>query len=113
MSLKKKEDVVDLPFRDFPGYLLRVVSNQSMAELGDLTKRIDLTVVEATALILIQRNEGCPQRFISQSLNIASANLTPMLSRLERKGMINRRPLDGRIWFLGFRNIYKVALWRH
>jgi len=86
----------DLPFHNFPGYLLRIASHSNMTELGERIKVFDVTVVEATALIIIWKNEGCLQRFVAQSLNIASANLTPLLSRLEKKGFIKREPIDGR-----------------
>lgn len=86
----------DVPFAPFSGYQLRLASNTMMHELGEILRQHSLTVVEATVLLFVARNEGCLQRLLGGKLNIASANLTPMLSKLEKRQFIRREPIDGR-----------------
>lgn len=85
-----------LPFDNFPGYALRIAANAAMSELTSVLAKFDLKLTEATVLILIEANAGCRQSQIGRALNIVSANMTPLISRLEDRKLVRREPVDGR-----------------
>lgn len=87
---------LELPFSNFPGFCLRVSSSRTMAELTEILSHHDIRIVEATLLILIWRNPGCLQRAAGDALNIASANLTPIIHGLSKKGWVRKQRIDGR-----------------
>lgn len=92
---KQTKIVVD-PLRQFPGYLLRRVSTGLMAELSGELDALDLRPTEASILIIIESGPGATQSEIGRVLNIQRANMTPLASRLEERGLICRRQVDGR-----------------
>lgn len=85
-----------IPFENFPGYHLRMASNSAMTKLTSLLAEFNIKVVEITVLGLVSANPECKQNQIGKTLNIASANMTPLITRLENRGLISRKPLDGR-----------------
>jgi DNA-binding MarR family transcriptional regulator len=84
------------PLRDLPGYLLRRASAWTMAELARRLEELELTPTEASVLVIIASNPGIIQREIGQMLGIVSANMTPLVSRLEERDLIKRLPVDKR-----------------
>ena len=90
------KDNLSLPFKSHPGFLLRMSAHSSMSRLATLLSNYDLRIAEATVISVVEANPGCRQRDIGQALNIASANLTPLASRLEERDIIRREPVDGR-----------------
>jgi DNA-binding MarR family transcriptional regulator len=89
-------DHLKVPIADFPGFNLRAAANAAMTRLSEILGAFDLRITEASILVIVQANPGCRQSDIGRALNIASANLTPMLHKLEKRGLISRIPLDGR-----------------
>lgn len=89
-------DHLKVPIADFPGFNLRAAANAAMTKLSEILGGLDLRITEASILVVVQANPGCRQSEIGRALNIASANLTPMLHRLEKRSLISRAPLDGR-----------------
>jgi DNA-binding MarR family transcriptional regulator len=87
---------MDDPISHLPGYALRRASNAMMAAFAQALEPTGLRVSEATALILIKANPGIAQSRLCAALDIQSANMTPMLTRLEQRGLVERKPVDGR-----------------
>lgn len=84
------------PLRDFPGYALRRASNASMSELTPKLAKLGLRVTEATVLIAILHNPRITQSEIGRMLGIASANIAPMIGRLDGRDLLKRIRVDGR-----------------
>ena len=84
------------PLTDYPGYQLRRASAAAMADLVDRLSVLDLRPAEATVLLVIDANPGATLSEIGRLLRIASANMTPLIARLEARNLIEREPMDGR-----------------
>lgn len=93
-----KEAVADIstPLEGLVGYQLRRASTAMRTNLTDRYEKIGLRLVEATVLIMIDENPGIKQSQIGNSLQIKSANMTPMVAFLEQNNHITRKRLDGR-----------------
>lgn len=87
---------MDDPISHLPGYALRRASNAMMAAFAQALEPTGLRASEATALILIKANPGIAQSRLCAALDIQSANMTPMLTRLEQRGLVERKPVNGR-----------------
>ena len=84
------------PLKNFPGYALRRASAASMAKLSRELSSVTLRPSEATVLLVIESNPEITQSEIGQALDIAGANMAPLVGRLAERGVIERRPVDGR-----------------
>ena len=84
------------PLRELPGYALRRASNASLSELTPKLGKLGLRVTEATVLIAIKNNPRITQSEIGRMLGIASANIAPMIGRLDGRDLLKRIRVDGR-----------------
>ena len=84
------------PLRGFPGYALRRASNAALSELTPKLNALNLRLTEATVLIAILNNPNITQSEIGRMLGIASANVAPLIGRLDERGLIDRIRFDGR-----------------
>jgi DNA-binding MarR family transcriptional regulator len=84
------------PLKDFPGYALRRASAAAMQKLAHGLRRLDLRPAEASVLMVIESNPNISQSEIGRMLDIAGANMAPLVSRLEKRELVERRPVDGR-----------------
>jgi DNA-binding MarR family transcriptional regulator len=84
------------PLEGYPGYALRRASAASMARLARRFAALDLRAAEATVLMVIDANPNIRQSEIGRMLDIASANMAPLVSRLADRELIERQPVDGR-----------------
>jgi DNA-binding MarR family transcriptional regulator len=84
------------PLQDYPGYLLRRASAVAMADLSRSLSALDLRPSEATVLLTIDTNPNATLSDIGRLLEIASANMAPLVARLEARNLIAREPMDGR-----------------
>ncbi len=84
------------PLDTLLGYRLRRASMAMMADLISALRAFDLSVGEASLLILIGANPGCPQSDVGRALEIKRANLTPLLGRMKARGLVSDAPIDGR-----------------
>jgi DNA-binding MarR family transcriptional regulator len=84
------------PLNNYPGYLLRRASAIAMGNLAKRLKALDLSPTEATVLNVIDANPNASQSDIGRLLDIASANMAPLASRLAERDLIERRPVDKR-----------------
>ena len=84
------------PFKENHGYLLRRASTTAMADLAKRLKTLDLRPTEATVLLTIDANLNPTLSEVGRLLEIASANMAPLIARLEGRDLIAREPMDGR-----------------
>ena len=84
------------PMSDYPGYLLRRASALGMARLAKHLKALHLNPTDATVLYVIDANPNSKQSEIGRMLDIARANMAPLISRLAGRDLIERQPVDGR-----------------
>lgn len=67
-----------------------------MAGLAQRLEVFNLRPAESTVLMVIDANPGITQSEIGRLLDIASANMAPLASRLQERDLIVRVPVDGR-----------------
>ena len=87
---------MDDPLYDFPGYALRRASGAMMARLATRFSPLDVSFTEASILMLVAANPDVSQSALCRALDIQRANMTPLAARLEERGLIERRPVNGR-----------------
>lgn len=92
------------PLENYPGYSLRRASAANMAKLARRFIALDLRPTEATVLLVIDANPNIKQSEISRMLDIASANMAPLVSRLADRELVQRQPVDGRSHGLALTN---------
>lgn len=95
------------PLSTFPGYLLRRASAWTMAALARRLEDLELTPTEASVLVVIGANPGVSQTEIGRMLGIVSANMTPLVGRLEQRKLVKRLPIDRRSF--GLRTTHRGA----
>ena len=84
------------PLKDYPGYALRRASAAAMARLASRLSALNLRPTEASVLLAIEANPNITQSEIGRMLDIAGANMAPLVGRLENRELIQRQPVDGR-----------------
>lgn len=84
------------PLKSFPGYALRRASAASMTKLSRELALVKLRPSDATVLLVIEANPEITQSEIGHALDIAGANMAPLVGRLEEHELIERHPVDGR-----------------
>jgi DNA-binding MarR family transcriptional regulator len=84
------------PLTRLPGYVLRRASAATVAELNQRLQPLDLRHSEAACLLLIDASPGLTQSEIGRILEIQRSNMAPFVLRLENRGLIERRQVDGR-----------------
>jgi len=84
------------PLREYPGYALRRVSAALMAALAKDLAKWDLRPSEASVLLVIEANPSITQSEIGRLLDIAGANMAPLIARLSSRELLERRAVDGR-----------------
>jgi len=76
------------PFNQLPGFVLRQISKNLMAELAEKHTKLGLRVSEASVLAYIGINPGTSQSAIGRVLDIQRANMAPLIARLVARGLI-------------------------
>jgi DNA-binding MarR family transcriptional regulator len=84
------------PLQSYAGYLLRRASAFAMAQLARQLKALALSPAEATVLHVIEVNPNAKQADIGRLLDIARANMAPIVSRLVRRELVERQPPNRR-----------------
>lgn len=84
------------PLKDYPGYALRRASAAAMAKLAARLSAFNLRPTEASVLLAIEANPNITQSEIGRMLDIAGANMAPLVGRLANRELIERQPVDGR-----------------
>lgn len=67
-----------------------------MQKLARELAPLDLRPSEASVLVVIEANPNITQSEIGRMLEIAGANMAPLVSRLEKRELVERQPVDGR-----------------
>jgi DNA-binding MarR family transcriptional regulator len=88
------------PLENYPGYSLRRASAVNMARLARRFAALDLRPTEATVLMVVDANPNITQSEIGKMLDIASANMAPLVSRLADRELVERQPINGRSYGL-------------
>ena len=87
-------DTFEHPLASLPGYALRRAASATMARLAVRFAAIDLRISDASVLQLIDASTAMTSAEIGKLLDIRSANMVPLLLRLEKAGLIKRPPID-------------------
>lgn len=90
-----------LPLLDDPlsGTLCHELRKASAAVMAVMTRefaRHGLKPSEASLLRFVGANPGCTQSAIARAFRARPANLVPLIARLERDALVERRPAAGR-----------------
>jgi DNA-binding MarR family transcriptional regulator len=80
---------------------LRKAAAAVMAAMTSEFGRWNLKPSEATLLTYIGANPGCTQSAIAGAFRSKAANLVPLIARLERDGLLLRKPGRGRAITIG------------
>src|SRR5690349_16743633 len=67
-----------------------------MQKLARELAPLDLRPSEASVLLVIDANANITQSEIGRMLEIAGANMAPLIGRLEKRELVDRQPVDGR-----------------
>jgi DNA-binding MarR family transcriptional regulator len=86
----------DDPLLSLTGYVLRRASIASQTKLGQRLVPLELRPYEATLLLLVESSPGITQSEAGRLLAIQRANMVPVVARLAARGLIQRKPVDGR-----------------
>jgi DNA-binding MarR family transcriptional regulator len=86
----------DDPLRGLAGYVLRRASVATLADLNRRLAPLGLRHAGVALLMLIESRPGITQSEAGRILDIQRANMVPFVARLEKCGLILRRPVDGR-----------------
>ncbi|MHC5305783.1 MarR family winged helix-turn-helix transcriptional regulator [Bartonella sp. LJL80] len=84
------------PIGSLLGYQIRRISADDMARLGKSLMALDISTVAASVLIIICANDRVTQSDVGRCLGIQRANMAPLTTMLEAKGLVEKMPLDGR-----------------
>jgi len=72
----------------FPLYAL---SRQITALYRPMLEKLDLTYPQYLVMLVLWENSSVPIKYLGERLLLDTGTLTPLLKRLEQKGLINRR----------------------
>ena len=89
------------PFAQLLGYHLRRLSVLVMNDLTQALAPLGLKPADASVLFAIEAHADITQSNIGRLLGIRRANMTPLIAALERRGLVERKPVDGRSQGLG------------
>ncbi len=81
---------------NFLGYKLRRVSSHAMATLASDLRPTGLKSSEVTILLEIRANPKITSSEIGRKLGIKRANMTPVMAKLIKDGLVNSSALNGR-----------------
>jgi DNA-binding MarR family transcriptional regulator len=84
------------PLAELPGYVLRRASAAALAELNQRLAPLGLRHADVALLLLVDSRPGMTQSDAGRILDVQRANMVPFVGRLRRRGLIERRRVDGR-----------------
>lgn len=82
------------PLNSWLGYLLQRAATAAKSELAHELRSVDLRMVDASVLLLIEGNPDIIASKIGKMLDIKTANMVPLLRSLEDKGLVERVPIN-------------------
>lgn len=78
------------PLADVLGYQLRRASLVIMGDFNARLASLKLNATMASTLLFVEENAGAKLIAIGQCLEIKRANITPIITELEKRGLIER-----------------------
>lgn len=84
------------PLAELPGYILRRASIATMTRLHGHLAPFELRATEASVILLIGAHEGVTQSDVGRLLGIKRANMAPLTAKLEGRGLLVRKQINGR-----------------
>jgi DNA-binding MarR family transcriptional regulator len=84
------------PLLMLPGYVLRRASVAAVAALNARLRVLGMRHADVALLMLIDASPALTQSQAGRVLDIQRANMVPFIARLESRGLIARRQVDGR-----------------
>jgi DNA-binding MarR family transcriptional regulator len=84
------------PLLKLSGYVLRRASAAAIAQLNRRLAPLKLRHADVALLMLIESSPGITQSEAGRVLDIKRANMVAFVARLETRGLIRRRRVDGR-----------------
>lgn len=84
------------PLAELPGYILRRASIATMNRLHEHLAPLGLRATEASVMLLIGAHEGVTQSDVGRLLGIKRANMVPLTAKLEGRGLLGRKHINGR-----------------
>ena len=90
------DEAIQGPLQGYVGYMLRRAQLAVFADVIATLAEIDLRPAQFSVLIVAETTPGIVQSRASAALGIQKANFVPLLSGLERRGLIERVAVDGR-----------------
>ena len=84
------------PMDNLLGYHLRRLSVVVMTDLTESLAPLQLRPAEASILLVIASNPGTTQSEVGRVLGIFRANMAPLVGALLKRGLIQRKAVDGR-----------------
>ena len=74
------------------GYQLRRASAAAAADFASELGAVQLRPVQFAILALVADNEGISQSELCRALSVQKANMAPLVSELEGRGLLGRKP---------------------
>lgn len=90
------DEAIAGPLRGYVGYMLRRAQLAVFADVIATLADVDLRPAQFSVLVVAEHTPGIVQSRASTVLGIQKANFVPLLSELERRGLIERVAVDGR-----------------
>jgi len=84
------------PLLELAGYVLKRASAASLSELNQRLVPLNLRHGDVAFLLLIDASAGTNQSEVGRILDIERANMVAVVARLDGRGWIERRRVDGR-----------------
>jgi DNA-binding MarR family transcriptional regulator len=84
------------PLLALPGYVLTRAAAASLAKLNAALAGIECRRADVSLFLLIESNPGITASEAGRALDIARANMVPLINKLEKRTMLNRKAIDGR-----------------
>jgi DNA-binding MarR family transcriptional regulator len=84
------------PLLRLTGYVLRRASTASLAELNQRLAPMDLRPVDVTLLLLLDAVPQVTHSEAAETLGLRRPNLVPIVSGLEKRGLLERKRIDFR-----------------
>lgn len=84
------------PLLSLSGYLLRRASASAQATLNARLAPLGVRAADAALLLLIEAGAGLSQSQAGRLLDIQRSNMVALVLRLEHRGAVERRAVDGR-----------------
>jgi DNA-binding MarR family transcriptional regulator len=84
------------PLTQLPGYVLRRASAAALARLNEQLAPLSLRHIDVALMLLVEDTPGLTPSRAGSMLDIQRANMAPLAARLENRGLVARRRVDGR-----------------